>query len=461
MALLPFVAMSFTGGHDHDEDCDCGCGNELDMDNLKAQIAELEGVTEKSVEQVEQLAELYIVQATCKWQDADMSDSVVPCFDKAENVLKDALAKNEDAELRRKLGNVYLNRGVMCNDFDEIEPALEYYGKAIEAFKPLEDAGDGEAKFDIAGIRLNRGTVYHEIGEYEKAQVDYDESFMAFRAVEKISGDVDMDTVDTRYYMAKVSVAQGALLRDMGEPLDKIVDAYNRAMRLYVELIDIGQLEHEQELANTLMDRCTATYEDYMSRDFGSDAERQEKFNELLVDVERGVEILERLDETGDEETRLDLFHALSTQGTMLLDLEKYEEAQKIFDRLIGEFEDFGTDVDPLLLNQYAAVFENRGVCHLNLDSTTDALVDFDEAIRIRESILSDEFELDDDAKAFFTPTLATNYANRANAYAEMEDVKKALEDGQKGLDLIRSLPDNDDFKEIEQLFENLLEQWK
>ena len=459
-ALLPFLAMSFTGKN---ETCDCGddCCDQhdhrLDKEAVKNRIAELEGLSNRTADQNEELAELYVLLGNEVYDEAEEAEEITDLLGKAEDALKAALALNADDEITRRLGNVYLHRAVVYNDFDEIEPALEYYQKAIDTFEPLDKAGDGEAKYDIAGIRLNRGTIYHQIGEFEKAKADFDESFMAFRAVEKISD------LDTRFYMAKVSVAQGSLFRDMGEPLDKIVDAYNRAMRLFVELIDIGQMDHERDLANVLMDRCVATFEDYMGRDFDTETDRLNKIGDVLVDVGRAVEILERLASGGDDGCRYDLFNALTAEGAILLDIEKFDESRKVLDRAIDHFKDFADESDPIVVNQYAGAYENRGLCWLNLDETDKALSDISEAVRLRESIVSDAFDLDDETKSYFIPTLATTYANRANVHAGNSDNEKALADGKKGLELIRSVKEDmdEEMNEIEELFENLIDQWK
>lgn len=437
---------------------DAGCNQQgVDWETLKNRVAELEKNTARTIEQTEELSELYVAWAAELSENDNSFNEILNLFAKAETVLQSTLAQGEETEIRRRLGNVHLHRAVIYNDYEKFEPALESYGQAIETLKPLEDKGDGEAKYDIAGIRLNRGIIYQELGEFEKAKTDFDDSFTAFRAVEKISD------LDTRFYMAKVSVAQGNLLRDMGEPLDKIVDAYNRAMRLFVELIDIGQMEHERELANTLMFRCKATYENYLNREFESETERLNKVGDVLVDVGRGIEILEKLAQNGNFENRFDLFQALMTEGTMLLDIDKKPEAYKVFDELIRDFADFIDEDDPEVLNSFAVAYENRGVTTMNLGNIKESLADFDKTIEIKERFLSVEFGLDEDARSVFLPTLATSYANRANAYALFGNLEQAKKDAQHGFDIVRSLKEElgDELEEIEQLFEDLLQQWK
>jgi tetratricopeptide (TPR) repeat protein len=438
--------------------CEAGCDHQhTDLESLKNRVAELEKNAARTIEQNEELAELYVVLATELLENGDTLQEILDLFAKAETVLKTTLALGEDDEIRRQLGNVYLHRAVAYNDYEEFEPAIEAYGLAITTIKPLENKGDGEAKYDIAGIRLNRGIIYHILGEFEKAKNNFDESFTAFRAVEKISD------LDTRFYMAKVSVSQGNLFRDMGEPLDKIVDAYNRAMRLFVELIDIGQMEHERELANTLLLRCSATYENYMVREFESETERLNKVGDVLVDVERGIEILEKLAKNGDFENRFDLFLALKTEGTILSDINKHQEAYKVFDRSIQDFADFINEDDPEVLNAFAEAYEKRGIALLSIGNVKESLDDFDKTIEIREKLLSQEFSTAEDSRFDFQLTLASSYANRAHTHATFGNSEQAKKDAQHGLDIVRSLKEEqgEELEEIKELFENLLEQMK
>lgn len=428
----------------------------FDSQAAEAQIKKLESVPLRTLEQNEELARLYVSSAVNALEEEQELDVVVSYFDKAENLLIQTLKQGEDDEIRRCLGNVYLNRAVAYNDFDEVDSAVESYDLAADTLKPLDDKADGEAKYDLAGIRLNRGTIYHELGDFEKAKADLDESFLAFRAVEKIAD------LDTRYYMAKVSIAQGSLLRDMGEPLDKVVDAYNRAMRLYVELIDVGQTEHEQELANALLDRCIAVYEDCQEREFESEQERLKKYGDVLVDVGRGVEILERLAQSGDKEIRFDLFTALTTQGAMLIDIEKFAEAHQIFAQAVEDFSDFAESSSPIILNHYAGALENLGFSATNLGSFEEASSRINEAIALRQKLQSEEFGLDDDAKGLFLASQAAAYANLANVYVAQNDTEGAKKTCQQGLALLRSLKDEGgDYAEIIQMFEKMLEEWK
>ena len=451
-AVLPLAASAVASGEDEAA---------FDERGIRSRITELEKLRTRTIEQQEELAELYVRLAVWLYEcdgNGDLQE-VFTLFSTAENVLRQTLSQGEDDEIRRKLGTVDLHRAVTYNDCDCLDEALQCYASAIETLTPLENKGVGEAKYDIAGMKLNRGQIYHELGDFEKANKDYDEAFLAFRAVEKISD------LDTRFYMARVSVAQGSLYRDMREPLDHIIDAYNRAMRLYVELIDIGQMEHEQELANILMDRCSATYEAHMNQEFASESERAGQFDAVLLDVGRALEILQRLAVDGDPTARVDLFNAWTTQGAMLLDLERFDESLPIFDRTIRDFAEFEAETDPVLVNQFAAALENRGFALMNLSRFDEALDAFNRTIICRERIQSESFELDGDERGYFIPALATAYANRANAYASLRKTDEAKADWQRGIQLLQPLKteDNEDLEEvaeIEMMLKVLLDSW-
>jgi len=335
---------------------------EFDESTVKKRIAELEKVSARSLEQNDELAGLYSAWAIALFDEAADLDDIVPLFGKAEAILKTTLAQGDDTEVRRQLGVVYLNWAVTLNDYDDLSSAIDYYLKGISTLKPLDDSGDGEAKYDIAGMKLNLGIAYHELGEYERARASLEESFLAYRAVEKIGH------FDTRFYMAKVSVQQGHVLSDLEESLDKIVDAHNRAMRLFVEVIeDQQQPELERDLANVLLDRCVAIYEDWLNHEFESEEERTAIIADVLLDVGRGIELLEKQYKDGNELARFDLFHGLVFQGKVLCDTENFAESKDVLDRAINEFADLCEEEDDMFQMQMAMAYACRAVVQMGL----------------------------------------------------------------------------------------------
>ena len=451
-AVLPLAASVVASGEDEAE---------VDEQGLRTKIDELEKLRARTLEQQEELAESYVMLALGLYDtDGDLHE-IFDLYSKAEGVLRQTLAQGEDEEIRRRLGTVDLHRAMTFNAFNKMDEALNCYTAAIETLTPLDSKGDGEAKYDIAGMKFNRGEILYELGDLEKANKDFDEAFLAFRAVEKISTDMD-----TRLYLAKISVAQGCLYRDMSLPLDKVVDAYNRAMRLYVELIDIGQMEHERELANVLLDRCTAIYEAMVNQEFESEEAQKAQLDDILLNVGRGIEILQRIaDGSGDFEAQYDLFNGFALQGSMLIELEQFSSALEVFDRIIRDFADFSTDTDPTVVDHFGAARDKRGFALINLGRSEEALAEFNRAIACREQIQSDNFDLDDDERKIFVPTLASSYVNRATAYAALKKIDEAKADCQKGISLLQPLKTEDcedieTIEEFESMFKILLESW-
>ena len=379
------LASAFT--HEHAEN--------VDLDALKKRISELEKLSSRTLEQNDELAGLYSAWGTVLFdtEEGDL-DEIVGLFAKAEAVLKATLAQGEDNALRHKLGNVYLEWAIVLNDYDDLSAAVDFYLKAINTLKPLEDAGDGDAKYDIAGIKLNLGIAYRELGELEKAKVSLDESFLTYRAVEKICAD------DTRVYMATVSVQQGNILHEMGETPDKVIDAYNRAMRLYVEVIeDQQEMSLERNLANILLDRCMVIYEDWLDKKFESNEERERVINDVLLNISRGIELLEKQYKEGNSLARYDLFHGVTLQGKVLCDAARYTEAQQSLDRAINEFADLCEEDDDMFLMQMAMVYAARAVVCLGLgnksQSEQDCLKGSEMINKLLQSDSSDEEILD------------------------------------------------------------------
>jgi len=376
------LASVFT--HEHSEN--------VDIDAVKNRIAELEKSAARTLEQSDELAALYSTWALALFDEGAELNEITTLFGKAETILQAALAQGDDGETRRALGNVYLNWAVALNDYDDLHEAINYYQKGIEILKPLDESGDAEAKYDTAGMKLNLGIAYRQLGDYENAKKSLDESFLAYRAVEKIG------VAETRVYMAKVSVQQGNILEDIGETLDKIVDAYNRAMRLYVEVIeDVGQIELERDLANVLLDRCVAVYEDFIDQKFESEEERHKKIAQVLLDISQGIELLEKQHREGNHLARYDLFHAITLQGKILSDESMYVEAQKSLDRAIGEFADLCEDEeDDVSLMQMAIAYTSRAIVHMGLGKVDLSEQDCVKGLELVEKLLQLDIEDED-----------------------------------------------------------------
>lgn len=435
--LSAAFGFAFCGSGCGDENCGCGEGDTLvDYEKMEARIDELEEKYEAGDKSVaKDLAEIYLAYGVEKQRDDELEESI-EAYDAAIDLFEEILeADKSDESLIPVLGAALLSRAVALNDVGDQEAAIEGYEHAIKILSPAAEKGDGEAKYDIAGIQLNLGTILHEMGEFEKALKILDESFMSFRALEKIS------ELDTRYYMGKVSVELGHLARDMNEPIEKIIDLYNRSMRLFVELIDAGEIKYEHDLANSLVDKCIARF----------DAGQGEA---VLEDLERAIEILQKVSNEGNAEATIDLFDAMTTQGLMLSKLNFNEAALETLDKIIALFSDF-SDVDDLgVLDLFASIYDHRAIVLLKLDRNKEALESANEAIKIRENIWNSE-ELDTDSRIFLSPSLVSSYCGRIMVHNAMGKPDLAKQDSDKATTLIAPLA-NDLGEDYEELIDQL-----
>ncbi|MGL6196533.1 MAG: hypothetical protein ACRC2T_17095, partial [Thermoguttaceae bacterium] len=348
----------------------------------------------------------------------------------------------KDENMIRLLGLVNLSRAAVLNEAGDKDAALEGYERAVKVFKPLADKNDGETLYDIAGVKLNRGIIYRELGEYEKAKQELEESFVEFRALEKIS------ELDTRFFMAKVSDELGGLMRENEEPADAIVEMYNRAMRLYVELIDAGDKQLEISLANSLLERCSAKFE----------SDNRGDVEPILADVRSGIDILKKCLDNGLEDAYTDLCGAMNLYGIMLSELKRYDEAIKVFDEILETFSDLENSDDPTVIDEYACLFDNRGMCLLAVDKVEEALLDLSKGIELRETLWEEEWDLEDEILAAFAPALVSAYCNRAQVYMGQGKKDLAMDDCKKATNVLEPYADDlgEDYEEFREMIDEI-----
>lgn len=397
-------------------------------EELEGRISELKTKVEQGeVSLKRELADTVLALAVQLHQDGYIDDSI-ETYDEAVAEFAELCQENaDDRDSVRVLGLVNLSRAVALNDLGEQEAAVEGYEDAMKVLAPVANTGDGEAKYDIAGIKLNCGMIFHELGELDKAKQMLEESFLEFRALEKIS------ELDTRFYMGKVSVALGNLMRDLEEPINSIVDVYNRAMRLFVELIDAGDLKYEHDLANALIEKCMARYEAGAGED-------------VLVDLQRGIEILEKAANEDPHHAHVELFSAQFAYGSVLYDLEKYADAISVFSETLEKFADIENTQVPILLGEYATVLDHRGMCYFALQQPDAAMADLTQAVRLLEKIwnLDDEQEeeMDEVELLQMSPLLVSAYCNRATIYHQVGKKDLAAADCKAAMNVLEPFRD-------------------
>ena len=390
----------------------------IDLDTLKSRVKELDGITERTAEQNTELAAHYAAWAVTLYntgeedEEGDLDD-IQELLQKAETLYTNILRQADSPDTRQQLGNVYLEWGVILNDYDEMTDAIDAYKKAIQTLKPLSEQGDGDAKYDIAGLNLNLGIAYRELGELDEAKASLDEAFTGYRAVEKICAS------DTRLYMAIVSVQQGNVLHEMNEPLESVVDAYNRAMRLYVEVIeDLSRPDLERDLASVLIDRSVAVYENWAGTKFENEEKRKQAVDEVLLDIRRGVDLLEK--HRGTDDDPHDLFYAVSLLGRVLCDAEYFDEAKLVLDRAIEEIE--GADnQEEFLLMQTAMAYATRAIVQIGLGNKEKSEQDCMKGSELINQFLQAEGEDDDED----VQELKLQFQAMLEALAETEDAEQ------------------------------------
>jgi len=420
-AITTFLGCALFGGvhccGKKEEDC-CHSDHEHEEDpayaEMESQIEELQARYESGDQSVlKDLANVTLALAVQLQQDDYLDDSISMYEDALEHFLLLQKENPQDEDITRLIGLAYLSRAVALSDLDEKEEAVKDYDNAMVVLSSLVAAGDGEAKYDVAGIKLNQGTIYHELGDLDKAAKLLEESFMEFRALEKIS------ELDTRFYMGKVSVAIANLLRDQEAPIEKIVDVYDRAMRLFVELIDAGETRHELDLANVLIAKCMARHDAGQGED-------------VLLDMRRGIEILEKQRQEGNAAAIYDLFISILLYSDVFSDLEKYNDALAILNEVAEKFKEMEQVDDPVLFSEYAGIFGRRGLCYFHLNKPEEAVADLTREIELKEKLWKDEWNLDSEVLAQLVPSLVAAYSHRAMIYDALGKKDLAMNDCEK-----------------------------
>lgn len=294
----------------------------------------------------------FALERAIERQAANDVVAAAQAFEDAAKMLRQLCTSEPSSDVIHLYGITVKSWAMLKHEQGDDKAALAGYSEAIDVLAPLEAQGDGEAKLDIASVRYQRGLIYHNLGELDKAAADFDASFAAFRVLEKIS-----DVSDTRFSMAKVSEAQGNLARDCNELTSIIDDLYNRAMRLLIELIEGGQVALEHDLAVVLINRCAVRFDSHIAA--GASPQNADIFDSILADTRQGIDILERLAISGDQRVVCDLFCAILTHGTMLIDLGHFDAAAAVLSPLLNRFLEVLASSDPAMMSRVASLHEN------------------------------------------------------------------------------------------------------
>ena len=300
---------------------------------------------------------------------------------------------NKAIKLKPDFDEVYNNRGVTKNWLGKHQDALVDYDKAIQ-LKP-----------DFAEAYSNRGTTKNLLGKYQDALVDYD---IAIR-LKPDNAQTYSKRGLTRYLLKKHKDAiadydTAILLKtDYAEAYyyrghaNNALEKYEAALEDYSKAIEL-RLDDPAAYSNRgfihfKLGRCRKAITDY------NEAIR------LKSDVTGGPHIQENSISFSLEDTKFDEAEVYINRGVAKSQLGEYEEALVDYNEAIR------------LKPDNVEVYINRGPTNLILGEYAEALVDLNEVIRLQ-------------------PDFARAYVNRAEAKVNLNHINEAKSDFQTALEL-------------------------
>ena len=106
---------------------------------------------------------------------------------------------------------------------------------------------------------------------------------------------------------------------------------------------------------------------------------------------------------------------------------------------------------DPTFFNEYAGLFERRGLCYFNQEKPNEAIADLSKGIELKEKLWEDEWSLEEDILAHFAPSLVSSYCNRAVVYESLGKKDLAMDDCKKAANVLEPYQEDlgDDYQEL------------
>ena len=330
-------------------------------------------------ETLDELTTLYLQRAAREHEEGE--------FDKAEDDYGAAFSfffelfqENDlNLEATRRYAAGRLNYAIMLNDAGRLEEAEDAYEEAYEATERLLELGDRSALLDLAGTKLNLASVRFELGESARALNELDEVAEEFQKL--VDGEMSQNP-EARFYLAKTySLKASLLVAKQGEEPDaseteEANDAFRRATEEYRILVDAGYAQYSRELAEELLKWAQ----------HGEAKDREDLENR----VRWLTEAIERFDGAvgvGETNSAGDLFDALLALGETLIALDRYEAAEKVYDRIIEAFDEYGNSDEIQLVDGVATARLERALLRKKNVSKEETLADLARAVELESRI--------------------------------------------------------------------------
>ena len=332
------------------------------------------------------------------------------------------LALDRAIDLRPDYDTAYNNRGAAKTLLGRHQDAIADYDTAIR-LKP-----------DYAEAYSNRGTAKNFLGRHQDAIADYNKAI-------RLKPDY-----------VKAYDGRGSTKHLLGRSQDAIAD-YNKAIQLKA---DDAQAYYHRGHANKTLEKYEEAFADYdkvidLRPDYAEVYDnrgfvqfRLGRYREAITDYSKVIQLIK------SSEAKLDSSQENSI-SLILKSNTKFGEAEAYYNRgsvksKLGEYAGAVLDYDEAirLKPDYADAYNNRGNAKIQLKQTNEALADFNEAIRIKPDY-ADAYnnrggvkiylKQPDEALADFNeairtkPDYAKAYNNRGGAKIHLKQSNEALTD--------------------------------
>ena len=349
-------------------------------ERIEELVQELDsGSANDRFEILDELTTLYLQRAAREHEEGEFDDAEDD-YGAAFSFFAELFKENDvNLEALRRHAAGRLNYAIMLNDSGRLEEAEDAYEAALEGNERLVELGDRQALLDLAGTKLNLASIRFELGEVARSLNELDEVAEEFQKL--VDGEMSQNP-EARYYLAKThSMKASLLMAKRGDNPDaaetaEANDAFRRAAEEYKILVAAGHSQYNRELAEELLNWAR----------LGS-AKNRADLEERVAWLTEAVERFDKAVGVGETNSAGDLFDALLALAETLTDLERYDAAAKVYDRLIEAFDDFGDSDEIQLVDGVATARLQRALLRKDKVSAQKTLEDLARAVELEKRI--------------------------------------------------------------------------